>query len=83
MKEGQWDYITDELKDSMKYVRGMIKEDFKNIKPYRKEPVPIEEQVARYISYPEEVKTQMRQIPQWNEYESKILKRMEGMKNGR
>jgi hypothetical protein len=81
MKTGKWDLVTEGLKGRMTSIRQTIHEDFKGVKPYRKEPVSTEEQVAKYISYPDEVKQQLRQtIPQWNDYEAGILKKMEGLK---
>lgn len=86
MKEGQWDYITSELKDKMKYVKDSVRLDFKNVKPYRKEPLTSADFVAQYMNLPRETLPQLRQnLPGFNEYEQKVFKamnRIKGVKNG-
>ena len=86
MKTGMWDYITDQMKNEIENIRTTIQIDFKGTKPYRQVRITPEEQVAKYLSYPEPVKQQLRQdFPQWNDYEAKVLKQMDrlkGVKNG-
>ena len=86
MKTGFWDIVTDMMKDDLKYVKESVRGEFKNVKPYRKEPVSREDFVAQYMSLPQQTLPQLRQtLPGFNEYEQKVFKtmdRIKGVKNG-
>jgi len=74
MKEGFWDTVTNELKSSMQYVRETVKNDFKNVKPYQKEPMKPADVMAQYLSLTEEQKGTYRQtMPGFEIYENKAL----------
>ncbi len=79
------DRRTDLLKETILRMKGHVHETFKNTDPYREVKMSDEEAVAQYMSFDPQVKEQFRtQSPKaYGEYEADILKKMEGMRNGR
>jgi hypothetical protein len=56
MKEGFWDFVTDQLKVEMDGLRNEVRSMFKGEKPYRMEPVEPKEQLYNYEKIAPEVK---------------------------
>ena len=83
--KGILDIATDILKQDVENIKSYIHSTMKGDDPYRKVKKSDEEAVAQYMSFDPQVKEQFRtQSPEaYGSYEADILKKMEGMRNGR
>ena len=64
----QADLLKEAIRDTTNHIRGM----FKDKKPFRKVPMSDDEQLQEYLGLDPRVTEQLRQMPGWNEHESKM-----------
>jgi len=82
MKDSRFDRVLRKLEIRAMRVSGKISGDLKGVKPFDKEPMSPEDELADYMVTDERVKEAMRQqFPEYTQYEQGLLKKMEGMKD--
>ncbi len=84
MTKSLLDRRTDLLKDTILRMKGYVHETFGKTDPYRQVKMSDEEAVAEYMSFGPQVKEQFRtqSSEAYGNYETKILRIMEGRNGG-
>lgn len=79
--EARYDRVLKIIEGRANRIKGMMDKEFKGKQPFDTKKMPDAEIIAKYLSIPEEAKQRLRaEVPQFNDTERGIFKKMEGMK---